>query len=458
MEYRIFGCKTNKYFTDKWLASPDFSSKPGIFVASCVVTENAKRKWKRFVKKAAAELPEGGKIYLSGCGSLTEGKVTDRFYEEYPDLAPLRDKIELLAEDPDDAEGSFRREHHGETGRDSQETEGGETDRKGGKADGSGGKTGLNKRTEAVEMRKKSPSDRLRSLSAALSKANLFTRKYSVVQTGCDNLCTFCLTVAARGAHKWRSAEEIVDEIDEFAVSGGAETVLTGTNVGAWGSTDSNDFENGRLFELIETLWRETDIRRVRVSSLGPEFLSPEMLATFTKPRSHAYVHLSVQSGSDSVLKKMRRKYGRDFLREKLAEIRSLVREDGVEINIGADLIVGFPGETESDFEDTLALVRDFEITQVHAFPFSPHEGLHAVPASKLPDQVPEAVKSDRMARLTAQAEAVREAFLARHDGRELELLPEGSPTREKFSGWSENHIALNETNFAPFEGNELKK
>lgn len=153
MEYRIFGCKTNKYFTDKWLSRPDFSSKPGIFVASCVVTENAKRKWKRFVKKAAADLPEGGKIYLSGCGSLTEGKVTDHFYEEYPDLAHLRDKIELLAEDPDDG---------------------------------------------ASVPKTRTPSERLRSLSAALSKSNLFTRKYSVVQTGCDNLCTFCLTVAAR--------------------------------------------------------------------------------------------------------------------------------------------------------------------------------------------------------------------------------------------------------------------
>ena len=196
----------------------------------------------------------------------------------------------------------------------------------------------------------------------------------------------------------------------------------------------------------------------MRVSSLGPEFLSPEMLATFTKARSHAYVHLSVQSGSDAILKKMRRKYGREFLCEKLAEIRSLVREDGAEINIGADLIVGFPGETEADFEDTLSLVRDFGVTQVHAFPFSPHEGLHAVPASKLPDQVPETVKSDRMTRLMAEAESVREEFLKKHDGRELELLPEGSPTLEKFSGWSENHIALNEKNFVPHSGQELKK
>lgn len=156
MEYRIFGCKTNKYFTDKWMASPGFASKPGIFVASCVVTENAKRKWKRFVKKAAGELEEGGKVYLSGCGSISEGKVSDRFYEEYPDLFPFRDKIELLGEDPGDS-AAF-----------------------------------------SPKSPVTTPAERVRSLSMALSKSNLFTRKYSVVQTGCDNRCTFCLTVAAR--------------------------------------------------------------------------------------------------------------------------------------------------------------------------------------------------------------------------------------------------------------------
>jgi tRNA A37 methylthiotransferase MiaB len=156
MEYRIFGCKTNKYFTDKWMAAPGFASKPGIFVASCVVTENAKRKWKRFVKKAVGELEEGGKVYVSGCGSISEGKVSARFYEEYPDLFPFRDKIELLGEDPDDS-APF-----------------------------------------SAKSSVTTPMERVRSLSVALSKSNLFTRKYSVVQTGCDNRCTFCLTVAAR--------------------------------------------------------------------------------------------------------------------------------------------------------------------------------------------------------------------------------------------------------------------
>lgn len=182
------------------------------------------------------------------------------------------------------------------------------------------------------------------------------------------------------------------------------------------------------------------------------------MLSVFKKPRCHAYAHLSVQSGADAVLKKMRRKYSREILLEKLGALRSLKREDGVRINIGADLIVGFPGETDEDFEDTLSLVRDYEIAQVHAFPFSSHEGLHAVPAAKLPDQIPEKTKAERMSRLLSVAEEVRERFLQAHDGLELELLPEGSPSKEAFSGWSENHIALSERNFVLHDGQKLKK
>lgn len=233
---------------------------------------------------------------------------------------------------------------------------------------------------------------------------------------------------------------------------------MTGTNVGAWGAEDSNRFDEGRLPYLIETLWSETDIRRVRISSLGPEFLSERMLSIFKKPRCHAYAHLSIQSGADAVLKKMRRKYSRETLLEKLLSLRSLRREDGVRINIGADLIVGFPGETEADFEDTLSIVREYAIGQVHAFPFSPHEGLHAVPAAKLPDQIPDKIKTERMSRLLSVAEEVRERFLQEHDGLELELLPEGSPSKETFAGWSENHIALNEQNFIPYDGQEFKK
>ena len=196
----------------------------------------------------------------------------------------------------------------------------------------------------------------------------------------------------------------------------------------------------------------------MRISSLGPEYVTEEFLSLFSKKRVHAYVHLSVQSGSDAILKKMGRKYGAETLREKLSAITRVRRDDGVALNLGADLIVGFPGETESDFEATLSVVREFGISQVHAFPFSPHEGMHSVPASKLPDRVDEATKARRMKTLLDAAREEKRKFLIRNDGKTLELLLEGTPAREKFDGWSENHVALDETNFEPFPDQEFAR
>lgn len=100
MEYKIFGCKTNKYFTDRWAESSLLEGKEGVFISSCVVTDRAKSKWVRFAKQKLKTLQEGEKIYLSGCGSLKEGNIDADFYTIYPELVPFRDKIELLPEDP----------------------------------------------------------------------------------------------------------------------------------------------------------------------------------------------------------------------------------------------------------------------------------------------------------------------------------------------------------------------
>lgn len=402
MDYRVFGCKTNKYFTEKWLAVPGFSDKPGIFVASCVVTAEAKRKWLKFVRRAVSELPSGGKIYLSGCGSIKGGEVSSQFYDDYPELVPYRDSIELLPEAPSQT-------------------------------------------SDAPAVRTE-------------GKRLTYARQYLVIQTGCDNLCTFCLTVTARGRHKSRPESEIVNEIRAFADAGGKETVLTGTNLAAWGCGDSNRVEESRIVDLIERILSETDIPRLRLSSLGPEFLSDRFLALLPNPRMHAYVHLSVQSGADGILKRMRRKYGREFLIDRIAAIRSARREDGIPTNVGADLIVGFPGETDADFEETLSLVERFGITQVHAFPFSPHEGAHAVPASKLPDQIPEPVKAERMRRLLSAGQEALRGFSKACDGLEFDMVVEAGSAEAKFSGWSQNHLALSNENFFPHPGQEWKR
>ena len=136
---------------------------------------------------------------------------------------------------------------------------------------------------------------KIRSL-AQLKGKELFTRKYMVIQTGCDNFCTFCLTVQARGRHKWRPLDEIVEDITAFVERGGKEVVLTGINLGAWGSTTSNNYSESRFVELMENILERTKIERIRISSLGVEFCSDALIALFVKTRVVAYAHLSIQS------------------------------------------------------------------------------------------------------------------------------------------------------------------
>jgi tRNA A37 methylthiotransferase MiaB len=171
-----------------------------------VVTDKAKSKWVRFAKQKLKTLKEGEKIYLSGCGSLKEGGIDGDFYAIYPELAAFRDKIELLPEDPEDSLLS--------------------------------NSLLLGERVKKDEVGLDLKS---RLQKAVVTGTGLHTKKFIVIQTGCDNFCTFCLTVQARGRHKSRSSEDIIREINDFVVQGGKEVVLTGTNLGAWGAGSSED-------------------------------------------------------------------------------------------------------------------------------------------------------------------------------------------------------------------------
>lgn len=296
-------------------------------MSSCIVTAKADAKWKKFVLQYLRKNPEES-VYLSGCAPLEKGEIKQDFFEVHPEFQEFKERIILLEEDPEAEERVI----------------------------------------PTLDIEK------IQSFKKTFESADIYTRKYLVIQTGCDNYCTFCLTVRARGAHKNRDSEAILEEIREFEQKGGKEVVLTGTNIGAWGTENSTQFEDSKLAELIRRILAETSISRVRISSLGVEFLSDEILELLKSKRMHAYVHLSIQSGSNHILSAMGRHYDRAILRKRLEKLKNLQREDGIRINIGADIIVGFPGETDEDFEDTLSLVEDFGISGLHAFPFSPHE------------------------------------------------------------------------------------
>ncbi|MCK9272396.1 radical SAM protein [Candidatus Gracilibacteria bacterium] len=409
MQYKIFGCKTNKYFTEKWLNSKELENKTGVFVASCVVTDKAKSKWIKFVKDTIKNFEsENDKVYLSGCGPIKKGKLNTDFYKVYPELQEFSDKIELLEEEPKEKINLFPLHLSGECW--------GEGKKYGGRA--------------------------------------LFTRKYLVIQNGCDNNCTFCLTIQARGSHVSRGIEEIIEEINKTSAQ---EVVLTGINIGAWGASNTKKFEESKLSELLSQILEKTKVKRIRISSLGIEYINSELLEVFRNTRIYPHFHLSIQSGSDKVLKLMGRNYSEKTLNETLEKLNNLKRGDGVLVSLGADIIVGFPGETDDDFQKSLELIKKYNITKLHAFPFSSHKNHHIIPASKLDNQISDKIKRERMNKISKEAKIVEDNFYKKNNGKILKILIE-KVSQNNFSGWSENYIPLNEANFKPFKNEKITR
>ncbi|USN59463.1 MAG: radical SAM protein [Candidatus Peribacteria bacterium] len=201
----------------------------------------------------------------------------------------------------------------------------------------------------------------MKSLSSKLQ--GIYTKKFVLIQGGCDSFCTFCLTVKKRGRHYFRAKEDILEEICDFEKQGGKEVVLTGVNLSAWGldttipsshsqvpsppSPLSLEGEGGkvksRFSELLRYLLDHTTIPRIRISSLGPEFIDDACLEIFKETRIYPHFHYSVQSGSSAVLKSMARHYDGPYIKELLEKTKALKRADGIDVSLGADIIVGFP-------------------------------------------------------------------------------------------------------------------
>lgn len=467
MQYKVFGCKVNKYYTDKWLNSEYLHDKTGTFVASCVVTDSAKRKWVRFVKKEVQTLELPAKVFISGCWAFKDGKAQDNFFDIYPELCFAREKIEVLDEAPPEEETKISVEGLLWTSMTlptalnlSFSSKGTEN-------------TALLSSPEEwnIPKTKKAAivwvSNINLSKLEALKKTQIYTRKYVLIQGGCDSFCTFCLTVQKRGKHFYRSAQDIASEIQEFADAGGKEAVLTGVNLAAWGLKNTYILENfskdilkngktggdkNRLAELLTYLLKHTTIPRLRISSIWPEFVNNNLLEVFAETRIIPHFHFSIQSGSNTILQAMARHYDGNYMRKLLKKMLTIPRKDGVSISIGADIIVGFPGETDKDFEDTMELIRDYNITKLHAFPFSAHTLGESVPAGKFQNQIPENTKKQRMSDILSLGEEVAKKFLESQKWKVLHVLVEKS-NGTSFSWWTENYLEATQENFIIIEG-----
>jgi tRNA-2-methylthio-N6-dimethylallyladenosine synthase len=242
------------------------------------------------------------------------------------------------------------------------------------------------------------------------------------IQEGCDKFCTFCVVPYTRGAEFSRSAAEIVAEAERLVDGGAREITLLGQNVNAYhGAALPGEGGDGSwgLGRLIRRLAEIAGLERLRYTTSHPRDLDDELIAVHAEvPELMPYLHLPVQSGSDRILEAMNRGHKADDYRRKVARLRA-ARAD---LALSSDFIVGFPGETDRDFADTLGLVTEIGFAQAYSFKFSARPG---TPAAAMDGQVPEPVKSERLAMLQTLLAAQQEAFNQAQAGRVLPVLLE---------------------------------
>lgn len=269
-----------------------------------------------------------------------------------------------------------------------------------------------------------------------ISNQSEMTRAYIKVQDGCNMYCSYCLIPYARGNIVSRSIDSIVDESKRLADNGFKEIVLTGIHVSSFGK----DFDDGSsLIDVIEAVAKVDGIERIRLSSMEPRHITHDFLERMKATgKACDHFHLSLQSGSDDILKAMNRKYDTAIFKEKL----DLIREVFPNAGLTTDIIVGFPGETEKNHKETMDFVEDIKFAKTHLFKFSPREGTRA---AKMGDQINGNIKKDRLHELEEIEEKNRIEFLEKQLGMVLSVLIESKSDLEGYSGgYSTNYLKVN--------------
>jgi threonylcarbamoyladenosine tRNA methylthiotransferase MtaB len=261
------------------------------------------------------------------------------------------------------------------------------------------------------------------------------TRAFIKVQDGCDNHCTFCITTVARGDSRSRALADVISDI-QYALAGGTkEIVLTGVHLGSWGQ----EF-NAHLYDLIKAILSETDTPRLRLSSLEPWDLDVDFFSLWEDNRIMPHLHLPLQSGSASTLKRMARKTTPAAFRE----LVSAARERIPDIAITTDIIAGFPGETDEEFAESLAFIQEMDFADGHVFTYSPRPG---TAAARMSGQVRPEVRKERNHILRAAFEESAKSYCQKFIGRMASVLWESAikvgEQSWQMHGHAENHLRV---------------
>ena len=271
----------------------------------------------------------------------------------------------------------------------------------------------------------------IKTFAASCSRGNR-TRYFLKVQDGCSYFCTYCTIPFARGFSRNPSISSLVEQAEQAASEGGKEIVLTGVNIGDFGVSTNETF-----FDLIKALDKVEGIKRFRISSLEPDLLSDEIIEYCANSRAFMpHFHLPLQSGSNDVLRLMKRKYDRELFADKVHKIKTLIPN----AFIGVDVMVGSRGEKPEFFEDCYNFLDSLDVTQLHVFPYSERRGTAAL---KIPYIVNDKDKKLRSKRLLDLSDTKTQAFYAAHLGKTAQVLFEKNIKGKAMHGFTDNYIRV---------------
>ena len=397
VSFYTLGCKVNQYETQAIaaqfqkagfeLAGPE--EKADVFVVnSCTVTATGDKKTRNRLARFRRENPDAV-VVLTGC-----------FPQAFPEKAKALPGIDVVT--------------------------------------GAGNKNriveltlrAISEKSRIVEIAEHTPGEGFEEMQ--VQNFGEHTRAFVKIQDGCDHYCSYCIIPTARGRVRSKPLEAIRRELSVLAQNGYREVVLVGINLPCYGKDLGL-----RLIDAAECACSVEGIERVRLGSLEPELLTDEdMMRLAAQPKFCPQFHLSLQSGCDAILRQMNRHY----TTEEYLEIVRFIRNHFENPSITTDIIVGFPGESEEHFLQSLAFVREVGFARVHCFPYSRREGTRA---AALPDQLPARVKEERNRRLAAEAERCKAAFLKEQVGRTEEVLLERQREDGSFEGYTKNYTPV---------------
>lgn len=395
--FYTLGCKVNQYETEsiknqlikKGYEEVSFEDKADIYIVnSCTVTSVADRKTRNMLRRAKKINPDGA-VIVTGCYAQTNSK----------ELLEMEDIDYVI----------------------------GNTD-----------KSGIVNFIEDIENR---TMEKLKNHNIFLDSeyteyefATLreMSRAYVKIQDGCNNFCSYCKIPFARGKSRSRQKDNILREITKLSQEGFKEIILIGINLGAYGE----DLENSGNFEdLLKDILKIDGIERVRIGSVYPDKISDEFIEMFANPKLMPHLHISLQSCDDTVLKRMRRKYGSSLIEERLTKLRKAVPN----MEYTADVIVGFPGESQEMFQNSYNLIDKIGFSGLHIFQYSDRENTLA---STFEDKIDPKVKKERADELEKLKEIMAERERKKYLDRELKVLVEEEKDGYLY-GYSENYLRV---------------